>query len=583
MIEGISFVHKELLIPVILGGFIIFGGYIWKEWQTRSKGRFGLNSMIAFVAILALSILILEPTHEVEISNRQGVLLTDGFKDDLKDSLLTLYKGIKVLDYNPRKSTRRELDSLDHIFVVGNGIEPFDFYLFDSVPTSFIPGNRPAGISRLNYTEKLILGYSLEVSGSYSKPEKGTFLILQDSRGNGLDSIHFVNDKNTDFSFESNPKASGNFAYQLAVKDSLGVVLSSNPLPVEISEKEALRILILNEFPTFETKYLKNFLADKGHEVITRSRLTKGRYKFEYFNTPTSPVYRFTDEVFNKFDVVIADADTYYSLGNTTKTQVEKNIREKGIGLFIQPSNFLFNRGNGDAYFKFKRDNIDKFNLQTYHTALDKYPYEVSEQVMVEKIDLNGLSSAAVYKQLGLGRIATTTILNSYQLLLNGNTDVYGNIWTRIIDKIAKRKFQSVAWKATTRLPRVDEPFTFQVRTNLEEFTVAREDSVPVSILQEPLIPNQFSGTLHPKKIGWNYLEVTNDSTSKFSYYVFDNNDWNTLNSFQTLSANKRHFGKEIKNNRTVVIDRPISPILFYLLSLLGLGWLWFSPKLATE
>jgi hypothetical protein len=583
MTEGISLVHGELLIPIILGGIIVFGCYSYKEWQTRATGRFGLNTIIALVTILALSIIILEPTHQVEITDQYGLVLTDGFNDKQKDSVLKLYDGIKVLHYNPKKSIHKELDSLYHILVVGNGIKPYDFYLFDSVSTTYIQGNKPSGISRLNFTDKLLLGQQLEVSGSYSKPKKGTSLILQDSRGNGLDSIHFFADRNTDFNLGTNPKASGKFLYQLTVKDSSGLVLNSNRLPIEIGEKEPLRILILNDFPTFETKYLKNFLADENHEVIIRSQLTKGKFKFEYFNTPTVPVLRFTDEVLSNFDVIITDAETYDGFGKSIHTQFQKNIRENGIGLFIQPSNFLFNSGYGDAFFKFKRDGKDNFNLQTYNTIIGKYPYESSEQVLGGKIALDGISSTAVFKQLGLGRIATSTILNSYQLLLNGNRDAYHNFWTKILDKIAKRKFQSVEWEAITKFPKIDEPFTFQIRTNLDTFTVISEDSIPVSLLQESKMSNKFTGTIYPKKKGWNSIEIMNDSASKFSYYVFDSDDWNTLNNYQTISANKKQFGNDIQKNRTVVIDRPISPILFYILFLLGVGWLWLSPKLSTE
>ncbi|WP_324026214.1 hypothetical protein QSV08_02305 [Maribacter sp. BPC-D8] len=570
------------MIPILLGGLVVFNIYVWKEWQTKQRGRFVVNAIVALITILALAIIILEPTKEVEINDSQALVLTDNFDEAAKDSLLNHYKGIKVLDYNPKKSIRKELDSLTSVIVLGDGVEPYDFYLFDSIPTTYFPNAAPTGVSQLNYTEQLVLGNELKISGSYSNPIKKSFLVLQDSRNNGLDSIQFVADKIADFNLSTRPKVTGTYVYQLAIKDSTGVILETNPLPIEILKKEPLRVLILNTFPTFETKYLKNFLAESGHEVIVRSQLTKGKYKFEYFNTPTQPVYQFTDAVLQNFDIIIVDAETYVSLGKSTKSRFEKSVAESGLGLFIQPSDFLFDNRSSDAYFKFKRDRISTVPLPEFAAETEKYPYQFDEQLLVEPIRLGGASNLAVYRQMDNGKIATATLLNSYQLLLNGKSEVYRGIWTTILDKIAKKKRQVVSWEANTKIPRIDEPFHFEVRTNIAEFRVVNEDSISVSLFQKALLPSHYSGTVHPKKTGWNTLQVENDSTS-FLYYVYDNKDWSALTSTANLAANKKQFAKETQKNRTVVVDRPISLLAFYILFLLGVGWLWLSPKLSAE
>ena len=582
MIDGFSFLQKELMIPILLGGLVVFNSYVWKEWKTKHSGRFVVNAIVALMTILALVVLILEPTKEVEINDSQAVVLTDNFDAAVKDSLLNRYEGIKVLDYNPKKSIRKELDSLTSVIVLGDGIEPYDFYLFDSIPTTYIPNAAPTGVTQLNYTEQLVLGEELKVSGSYSQPIEKSFLVLQDSRNNGLDSIQITVDKNADFNLKTRPKLAGVYVYQLAVKDSAGVVLETNSIPIEVMRKEPLRVLILNTFPTFETKYLKNFLAESGHEVIVRSQLTKGKYKFEYFNTPTRPIYQFTKETLKNFDIVIVDAETYTGLGNTIRKRFETSIEEQGLGLFIQPSDFLFNSRSSDAYFKFRRDRMNTVKLPVYAAETEKYPYQFNEQLLVEPIHLGGTSKLAAYRQIGNGKIAITTILNSYQFLLNGKSEVYHGIWTTILDKIAKKKGQAVSWQSNTKFPRIDEPFHFEIRTNLEEFGIINEDSISVSLVQNALLPSHYSGTVYPKKTGWNSIQVENDSTN-FSYYVFEHKDWKALKSTANIAANKNQFGKETLKNRTVVVDRPVSLLVFYILFLLGVGWLWLSPKLSAE
>lgn len=585
MIDGYSFLHKELIVPIVLGGLVLLGCYVWKEWKTHKSTtrQFVVNAVVSYIAISALVITVLEPTRAVEVNDRQALLLTEGFKEKQKDSLIKLNDGIKVLNYNPKKSIRKELDSLTNLIVIGNGVNPYDFHLLDSLPTTYLPNEQHNGIIRLSFAEKLVLGNELSISGSFFNSIKGSFLIVQDSRNNGLDSIQFNEETNIDFDLNARPKVSGRYVYQLTLKDSVGGMLSTNPLPVIVNKKEALRVLILNDFPTFETKYLKNFLAKEGHEVIVRSQLTKGKFKFEYFNTPNVPVYQFTDAVLKKFDIVITDAETYLNFGKTTKAAFEKSISENGLGLFIQPSDMLFNQRKSGSYFDFKRDAINTLKLPAYFSEVEKYPFSFEEQLLVEPIIFGGVASMAAYRQNGMGKIATTTLLNSYELLLNGNDEIYSSIWTSILDKIAKKNNQAFEWESTTQLPKKDEPFKFTVRSSVAKFNVIGENNVPVAIAQKPMLPNQYSGTVYPKKKGWNELQIENDSTLKFSYYVFDDKDWSALNRAKSIDANKKRFSIEFQQNRTVVINRPISPILFYILFLLSVGWLWLSPKLAQE
>ena len=583
MIEGFSFVNKDILIPVFIGGLVLFGSYFYKEWVTRKQGNFSINIIVALLTIAALVILVLEPTREVEINDHQGILLSEGFNVQQRDSLLSLNKGLKVLKYNPKKSIRNQLDSLTTVYVLGEGIKPFDFSRFNNIAVEYFPAKIPLGITQLTYTKKISLGEKVEVIGSYNQPVNGSFLVFEDSRGNGLDSIQFVESSFTDFTLSGSPKASGNYVYQLSEKDSAGIVINSNPLPIEIKQKQPLRVLILNNFPTFETKYLKNFLSEEGHEVVIRSQLTKGKFKFEYFNTTSLPVYQFTDEILKQFDLVIVDADTYFSFGSTIKNRFEKNIRENGLGVFIQPSDFIFNRSASWSYFRFNRDDIKEVQILNSTIALEKYPYEFDEEFLVSPIIVGDGKTIAAYKQMALGRVATTTLLGSYQMLLNGSDQTYKSIWTNILDEIAKPKIVPVEWKAETQIPKVDEPFDFSLYTNQQEFAVIDEDSVRTPMLQKLMVSTHFTGTIYPKKTGWQHLSIDGDSTSQFSFFVYDSVDWKALSSTQNIVLNQKKFKTDVNKNKTVISNRPVSPLLFYILFLLGVGWLWLSPKVSIE
>jgi hypothetical protein len=123
------------------------------------------------------------------------------------------------------------------------------------------------------------------VKGLYQKSSTREPIVLEDPAGAGLDSIILNSEKEQAFHLGTNLKVAGNYVFSLAIKDSLGNLISRDPLPIVVNEKEKLKILVLNSFPTFETRTLKNFLAEAGHGLVVRSQITRGRFKYEYLNT----------------------------------------------------------------------------------------------------------------------------------------------------------------------------------------------------------------------------------------------------------------------------------------------------------
>ena len=79
------------------------------------------------------------------------------------------------------------------------------------------------------------------------------------------------------------------------------------------------------------------------------------------------------------------------------------------------------------------------------------------------------------------------------------------------------------------------------------------------------------------------HLSIDGDSTSQFSFFVYDSVDWKALSSTQNIVLNQKKFKTDVNKNKTVISNRPVSPLLFYILFLLGVGWLWLSPKVSIE
>lgn len=95
--------------------------------------------------------------------------------------------------------------------------------------------------------------------------------------------------------------------------------------------------MILNGFPTFESKYLKNYLAETGHRVVVKNQLTAARYKYEYFNITSKPVIDITKEKLTLFDLLIIDSKSLKNLSNRERTTLKNVVKESGMGILIQP------------------------------------------------------------------------------------------------------------------------------------------------------------------------------------------------------------------------------------------------------
>lgn len=581
MSDGAMFMNQNLLWPVILIGLVLWAVFIWKDWSQRKEQRFWVKLITAFLAIASLAMIVLKPSTWQKSTNGKGVVLTEGYRPTQLDSLKSIYKRIQTEAYSKGR-TLSIVENVDSLFVLGHGLAPFDFWQVKDEYVAFLGGEAVAGWTDISYKTEILLGEVLSVNAKYSQPKEGHWAILTDNGGNPLDSVLLREAKGQRVTLKANPKASGQFVYHLLEKNDKGI-LSDEPLPVQIVEGKPLKILMVNTFPTFETKYLKNFLTENGHEVLARTQLTKGKYKFEYFNGASNPIYGFTEEHLKDFDLLIIDTDSYTGLGSASKAAMEKVAKSNGLGIFVQPSESLFRLSVNHLPLRFNRDFITEISLGEPAQTLQKYPYNFQQDVPAQEILVDSLA-VATSVPVEKGKMGTTVLQNTYQLVLDGKEELYARIWTQILDEIVREQHTVVEWKAVTQTPRLDEPFEFELRTSLNSFEVKTDEGAYIPLLQDGLVSNKWTGIAYPRKRGWNQLEVSKDTIAHYSYYVFDEDQRGYVTRSETLEANLREFGTQNNFSSSVSTSRkalrPISSVWFYGVLLLCLGWLWLEPKL---
>lgn len=572
----INFEHIEWLTAICIGGFLLLVVFLWKEWTGKGNRRFFINSLIGFISILSLGLLMLSPTMMKEVKG-EAILLTDGYTEGQLDSLYKSNGRLTTINYVPGMDLSTHLDSINQLMVIGYGIKDYDLWQLENEQVEFIPSDILEGIVKLNFSQKAMVGEELSVKGLYKNPRDKTNLILQGPGRENLDSVLLTEKKSQNFNLKANLKVSGKFVYNLQIKDSTGIVIENEPLPLVVEAKKVLKILLINEFPSFETKYLKNFLAELGHEVIVKTKLTFQKYKFEYFNTDRVAVYSLNNDSLNEFDLIVFDDKSLNNLSRSEQSIVAKSVIENGLGVFVQQTEDSFQGKYVLVEFQTNRDNQTTLQLTNWpKNNLEKFPVQYSD------ISLLGMpiGNFAYTIKKGKGQYGSTILKNTYQLILDGNDSQYKEIWSRIINEISRQSQPSGFFRSSNDFAYLNEPFDFSLFTKDSSPWVVNNGSYQIPLIKDGVIADEWHGTIYPKKIGWHTLVSEKDSTIYSNFYIMGDKEWNTLINARNLSSNKRFFG--LTNSEPVIkkIPQLLDRIWFFIVFLLGMTYLWLEPKL---
>lgn len=583
MIDNLTFLRQELVWIAIGVAAVLLLIFLWKEYTQTGTKRLMLKAVVAFIAITALLLLFLQPSIGRQQEKGVGVMLTGNYHKRQLDSLKKIHKALSVVSYKENEVMKGQLDSISSLYVLGDGVMPYDFWQFEDIETAYLKGMQAAGIVRLRYNQELLMGDSLLVKGVYINPKVGNKLVLEDPSGRSVDSVTVSKKEDLTFQLLTSPKVAGRFVYRLVEKDSLQHVFSSDPLPVIITEPKKLRILMINTFPTFETKYLKNFLAENGHQVLVRSQLTKNTFKFENFNSDRRTIYGLTEQNLKAFDLVITDVGSYQSLSRASKNVLESQLQKRGMGVFVQPDASLIDQGSRFG-FRLKRKNTTETQLLQFpKIKVNTYPFAFAPEALLQGITSSKNELVSAYFQNGSGRMGTTVLKDTYQLVLEGNEEAYQFLWSNALGTIAQKSISAVQWELEDYIAYQDEAFMVTLRSSISEPAVITVEKDRIPLQQDLYLSDQWKGVVYPKKRGWNDLQLQQDSTAVVSFYVADSTDWSHVRAFDKAVANVRQFDGRAIDHQDALVVQPISRLWLFIVFVLAIGFLWFEPRYFTS
>jgi len=583
MIEGGISIHPVFPVwAILVVGILLLAFLIWKEVNRKMKF---LRWRILAVIILFLSLagLFLQPALQRGVSSQGVVLLTPNYKKEIADSLrkandqLTFLRTPDAATYSGATEIEAlpELPELNVRFVLGDGL-PY-YAIQKGVRFQYFKSEPPTGILQLVNPSVFKVNQVNSISGLFYSKGKSKLKLI--SPGGVEDSVTYSISGVHNFILSFKPQQPGLFVYAIDVQDGNEVL--SQKLPVEVTPSERLNVLFIQNFPTSEAKYVKNFLMEQGHGLVVRSQLSKNNYRYEYANHAQVRIDRLSPDLLNAFDLLITDNETLESSNSMDKKMLEGAVKN-GLGV-VQ----LFNSINNKKTNEFLSIPITDFPKDTVQIQLGNAAYTLSAlPVAINQDNTSILQTKARvlsgFVDRGAGKIGFQFLQETYRLILQGKQLEYALIWSPLIERSARFKNQSSKIQLENAFPIYpDEPITLNVIAAKADVRL-KADGISLPLREDVVVDNFFHGKTWAEKHGWHQFMLEDDSITK-NYYVSDEHEWQSLRTAQQQKANQlvsHSDAVRLPRDQSSKEEKPISLLLFFITFLLSAGFLWLVPKL---
>ncbi|WP_299456898.1 hypothetical protein [uncultured Microscilla sp.] len=598
-------VNHQMFWIVTVVSLVMWAFLSWQAWQRPNK-KYLVGRLLASAGlVLALAMLGLQPARQTTQKTLSAILLTNEYTTATVDSLREREDSVLVFGYQEVAIDKHTIKAPDAAFIqrnypqlgtlhiVGDGVQTYDLPRLKSFNAVFHLNPIPAGFTSVNYAPETIAQDRWQVKGSYHNPTDTNVVLVLASPGGAVDSALIGSRQTENFALRDRPKEAGQFIYRVLVKAPTGDTLYNEPVPVHIRPKQKLNIVIINSFPRFETKYLKNWLATEGHQVAVRSVISKNKVKDEFVNQSATG-FQLNAALLKQIDLLILDAEYAQGLGAGTMAVLRQAIKNQGLGVLIQAdesgrvptalASFPLGRIEHEKTMVDGNDFGVKGSFE-----LKQQPYLLQQKLGMLALVRNQQGQALVgYNVTGLGSVGISLIAESYQLLLDGKPSYYAAYWSHLLSKLAKKQIPTHVWEINTAFPKVNASckLTLSTATPQPVGTLTKTSNVLEFYLQNQVnFDQKWNGTVWAEHQGWHQLRVKGDTTEQTPLYIFGEQDWQNWQTIHQIRANDHWARQQATNANSNTVTpltqhQPIPLAYFFGLFLLCTGFLWLEPKL---
>jgi hypothetical protein len=601
------------LTLVALFSLALLGALLVLEYRRPNPARRTRRMIAATLATLSLMLIGLDFTIEGKRSpmkkNNEAIFLITANPDP--DTLRTAQAALNPIKLYSLGGTRFEnaepiydageilrahetdfaAGAVLHLF--GDGLEQADLTRLSGVSMVYHPSAIQTGIGEIAFPEKISLGGSMDVSGVLTAESAGSvgnnpsWLRLETPSGK-KDSVR-VDSGVVRFRFSDTPREAGEFFYRLVYGTRI------ETLAVQVVPPQKMSVLILESAPTFETKYLKQFFAQRGFRVVSRTTVTQKETRDDAINLPKE----FQKAAVASYQLIITDMKRLASLTTDEARQLQTAVTERGAGILITDIDSSAIRSQRvKALFPFSLvplfdEETRRAELMWNQTMTDEIgvePFSISQDAGIKFIvrDKAGRGIAAV-APIGNGRVGFSLVSASYEWQLAGKETSYAAYWSQVVSELTSDL--SEQWRYEP-LMFCDKPSRFMLSTDsLQPKLITDGDTV--GMVQDTRDARLWHGTIWFTSSGWK--RISQGGAADERVYVYERTAWRGVQQAATQSVTRRAMMLRRANRITesltsdtasiksaIESDVPPNPVwtaLLFGLFLIAAAYLWVEGK----
>ncbi|MGH7596874.1 MAG: hypothetical protein ACREOI_11020 [bacterium] len=607
---------------LIASAVLLFASLAWLTFQRANRKRRAPRLAANFIAVLSLLAIALQPQWLSRSRPSTAVLITPGADlgnwQNLPDSIKSLPLAFSLDETQKWESInskiqvmpdgaylKRHYPEIEKLHVIGHGLNEYDWEALDSmqIEPHWMP--LPLGIKRAQWSRELVLGQALQIQGVIAGLNGEESLLYLSDPGGEVDSVRIASQEDeAAFELKALLRETGKYLYTISLRAKNGGTRFEEKLGVVVTEPQPLRILVLENQVSFETKFLKIFLSKHRGVLAIRSKISRERYRFEYFNQPKIDLTQITANLLRSFEVAIIDGRTLHDLSEAERRALRAAVEQKGLGVLIMPDNSTLedNRrtfSNREFFLDFHFERFAELDERLVKpnwpgmaagatTAIPAEPFMIKNAFGMKPLikDEMERTLAATYRR-GQGQVGLSLVRDTYHWILEGHAPYHAAYWSYLLSALAPKTGQRDLWSVSSARPAVvDQPVQLTLVTIAARPVgiAAAEADYPDSLfLQQDLVDSQrWSGTFWPRQPGWH--QVSRAGGEPHWFYAYEKESWQTWQAAERVAATQRRVWQNANLKSEVerrVHDNieALPSIWFFLFFLFSCAYLWVERK----
>ncbi|MFC3551946.1 carboxypeptidase regulatory-like domain-containing protein [Lysobacter cavernae] len=417
--------------------------------------------------------------------------------------------------------------------VVGAGLEARDRDAVRGLALAFQPPALPRGLVELSAPQRVAAGAGFFIGGRAAALPGGSAELL-DPTLQRVDRVALPADGR--FTLSATARVTGPARFTLRLRpggsplggrDAQQQIVADTGVPLLITADSAPRVLLLAGAPNPELKYLRRWARDAGLPLHTQISVGGG------LQLGDAPIALNAANL-ARFDLVVLDERAWSALGDAPRAALVEALRG-GLGVVLRVTaalsdnerrrlralGFALDAGRDAAVVQLphtaRDDDAQRARIgpgtrdapRSRDDAIAEAPMLTRRAVRLAATDASPLlhdatgTWLAAWRAEGRGRIAVSTLTDSYRLVLAGRDDLHGELWSTV--------FATLARAQSERLAVVEGEARQGQRVALCGVTAAARVVTPsgaaVTLLPDPSTGARACAGFWPREAGWHRLQ----------------------------------------------------------------------------